>query len=72
MFFIVGLDNRTQRKERGRFHCPVCGGEQTYVRHVVQRAFTFFFIPVLNVGKEGEYIECAGCKSRLSPSVLDR
>lgn len=70
MFFIVGVDDKTEKKERGRFHCPICGSEQAYVRHVVQRAFTFFFIPVLKLGKKGEFIECTGCKSRLNPSVL--
>ncbi|MBP8128542.1 MAG: zinc-ribbon domain-containing protein [Candidatus Hydrogenedentes bacterium] len=70
MFFIVGVDDKTEKKERGRFHCPICGSEQNYTRRVVQRAFTFFFIPVFNLGKKGEFIECDRCKSRLNPGAL--
>jgi tellurite resistance protein len=68
---IFGTRGVTSTPERGRFHCPSCGGEHDYARKRVRRFFTLYFLPVLPLETVGEYIECGGCRGTFREEVLD-
>jgi hypothetical protein len=72
MLFIFGTRGRWSRKsETGTFACPKCGGDRTWVRAVLRRWFTFFFIPFFPVGKPvAEAVQCTTCGTRYQPEVL--
>ena len=74
MFIIFGTRGRWSRKsESGQFACPSCGGDRTWVRSVLRRWFTLFFLPVFPIGKPvAEAVQCTTCGKRFSPDVLTR
>ncbi len=72
VFVVFGTRGVTSTSDRGRFHCPQCGGDQDYARKKVRRFFTLFWIPVLPLGRLGEYVECSMCAGTFEPAVLER
>lgn len=74
MFFIVwGFKYRwsVKRDQGGQFFCPVCGGDRLWVKAIVRRWFTLFWIPLFPTGKPaGEAVQCETCHTRFEPTVL--
>jgi tellurite resistance protein len=69
---IFGSRSVTSTKESGNFTCPGCGGTpQVYSRRVVRRFFTLYFIPILPLGKLGEFYECQHCRNTYNEQVLN-
>ena len=72
MFFILGLKTRLSTIDTGMFRCPNEGGDRAY-RHVrARRWFTLFFLPVIPLGTQGEWVRCQGCGTQYGPDVVDR
>jgi hypothetical protein len=68
---VFGTKGVTSVSEAGRFFCPGCGmTEQTYVRKVVRKFFTLYWIPLIPMGKLGEYLECQRCGNAYDEQVL--
>jgi uncharacterized tellurite resistance protein B-like protein len=55
----------------GQFHCPQCEANQKYKHKKVRRFFTLYFIPLIPMGKIGEFVECQACRGTFIPKVLD-
>jgi hypothetical protein len=72
MFFIVGIKTRTTSVSEGRFRCPNEGADRPYSQLRARRWFTVFFIPLLPLGTQAEWVRCGGCGARYGPDVLAR
>jgi tellurite resistance protein len=70
-FVIFGARGVERTSDSGTFFCPRCGGVQPYERKTVRRRGTLFFIPVLPLHEQGEYVECQTCKGTFKPEILD-
>lgn len=57
--------------DQGSFNCPQCGPNRSYKHKKVTRFFTLYFIPVIPLGRIGEYVECQNCKGTFIPKVLE-
>ena len=68
---IFGTRGVNSTMESGVFNCPQCESEQDYDFKKVTRFFTLYFIPLIPMGKIGEFVECQNCKSTFVPNVLD-
>jgi hypothetical protein len=55
----------------GLFHCPSCGGDRQYRLRRPRAWIHVFWIPVVPLRAAQEYVECALCRSRYQPSVLE-
>ncbi|MFF5444727.1 TerB family tellurite resistance protein [Streptomyces sp. NPDC012888] len=55
----------------GEFFCPGCGGDRNYRRRTGRRRFTVLAVPLLPRGHAGPVVECAACRGRFAPDVLD-
>src|SRR6185503_8857843 len=60
----------TSTRQKGVFHCPRCGPERPFAHKVVQRYFTLYFIPLIPMGKAGEYVECTQCSGTFGVEAL--
>ncbi len=69
MFFIAGLTTRTKTVDAGEFFCPNEQGLRRYQHLQLRRWFTFFFIPVIPLGQQGEWVQCDSCGTTYDPSV---
>lgn len=72
MFFILGTKSRTKTLESGRFHCPNEGGDRPFRHQQTRRWFTVFFVPLIPLGKQGEWVRCQSCGATYGPDVLAR
>ena len=68
---IFGARGVTTTPERGEFNCPSCRSKQQYGLKRVRRFFTLYFIPVIPLDKQGEYVECLNCNDTFKPNILD-
>jgi len=68
---IFGTRGVTYNAGDGDFHCPTCRDQQSYSHKRVRRFFTLYFIPLIPLGLNGEYIECGQCKGTYRTEVLD-
>lgn len=72
MFFIAGLTTRNRTVDEGTFFCPNDGGERRY-RHVAARRWlTLFFLPLIPLGTQGEWVQCQSCGAMYDPDVVRR
>ncbi len=55
----------------GTFYCPACLDEQPYKKCGVIRFLALAGIPILPVGRFGDYIECESCRTSYDDRVLD-
>jgi len=69
LFIIFGTRGVSSTKEQGNFHCPQCEQQRAYKHKKVTRFFTLYFIPLIPLGKIGEYVECQTCKGTFIPNV---
>lgn len=68
---IFGTRGVTSTAETGRFFCPQCQHETDYKHKRVRKFFTLYFIPLIPLNLEGEYIECTECDGTFKLGVLD-
>ena len=68
---IFGTRGVKSTLSQGQFDCPQCGSNRAYKHKKVTRFFTLYFIPVIPLGKIGEFVECQSCKGTFVPKVLD-
>lgn len=57
--------------DEGHFMCPQCTSENYYKHKKVTRFFTLYFIPLIPLGRLGEYVECQTCKGTFVSQVLE-
>jgi len=57
--------------KEGQFMCPQCATNKPYKHKKVTRFFTLYFIPLIPLGKAGEFVECQSCKGTFVSRVLD-
>ena len=67
---IFGTTSTTSTRQSGQFHCPRCGVPQLYYWKQVNRWFTLYFIPVIPLGRVGDYVECTRCGGTYASEVL--
>jgi hypothetical protein len=67
---IFGTRSMDSTVSNGMFHCPRCAVEQPYAHKAVRRWFTLYFIPLIPMGQQGEYIECNSCAGTYEVDVL--
>lgn len=72
MFVIFGIKSRKKTIEQGRFHCPNEGGTRPFRHQQARRWFSLFFIPLIPLGKQGEWVQCLSCGATYGPDVLAR
>ena len=70
MLLIFGLRVYFRTIGQGTFHCQRCGGDRPYRLKSGRRWIHVFFIPVIPLGKAGEYVQCTECGTRYSSDVL--
>ena len=68
---IWGTRGRETEIETGTFYCPKCDTQKPYTRKKVSKYFTLFFIPLFEINKLGEYLQCVGCNLTFKPDVLN-
>lgn len=68
---IFGTRGITYTPGKGEFNCPSCNSVQKYGLKRVRSFFTLYFIPLIPLGKLGEYVECVACKDTYKPNILD-
>lgn len=72
MFFLVGLKTRHSTVDTGRFHCPNEDATRPYRHARARRWFTVFFLPIIPLGRQGEWVRCQGCGATYGVDVLAR
>ena len=68
---IWGTRGRETEIGTGTFYCPKCDAQKPYTRKKVGSYFTLFFIPLFEIKKLGEYLQCAECNTTFKPEVLN-
>lgn len=67
---IFGTRGVNSTMEQGHFNCPQCEAQKPYKHKKVTRFFTLYFIPLIPLGKIGEFVECQQCRGTFIPNVL--
>jgi len=68
---IFGTRGVKSTMKEGSFNCPQCESDKTYKHKKVTRFFTLYFIPLIPLGKVGEFVECQDCKGTFIPKILE-
>lgn len=68
---IFGTRGVKSTLDQGSFNCPQCECNKAYKHKKVTRFFTLYFIPIIPLGKLGEYVECQSCKGTFITNVLN-
>lgn len=68
---LVGTLNLSRTRQTGRFYCPTCGSEQDYRLRARRPFLTVYFVPVVPIGAAEPFVECAACREKWDPSVLE-
>jgi len=68
---IWGTRGRETEIGTGTFYCPKCDDQKPFTRKKVGNYFTLFFIPLFEIKKLGEYLQCADCNTTFKPEVLN-
>ncbi len=66
----MGMRSRTTTVGTGRFACPREGVDRGYRHQKARRWFTLFFIPVIPLGTQGEWVACDSCAATYDVDVL--
>lgn len=70
MLIPFGIRVVTTDCESGQFFCGFCRGTRQYVRKVVSRHFTVFFIRIYHIDDVGQYVECQDCNKTFKPEAI--
>lgn len=68
---IFGTRGVKSTLNQGQFNCPQCESTRAYKHKKVTRFFTLYFIPLIPLGRLGEFVECQACKGTFIPNVLN-
>jgi predicted RNA-binding Zn-ribbon protein involved in translation (DUF1610 family) len=71
MIIIWGARDREIELTSGQFYCPECDTVRQYKHKRVAQYFTLFFIPLFQIQKLGEFVECQSCRQTYEPKVLN-
>ncbi len=71
MFVVFGWRSRAHTIGSGTFFCPREGGDRAYEHKEARRWFTLFFMPLIPLDRQGDYVECTSCKSTYYTAVLE-
>lgn len=55
---------------KGQFGCPQCATSEPYEHKKVTKSIVLFFIPMIPLGRTGDYVECQSCKGTFDSSIL--
>jgi hypothetical protein len=69
MHVFIGIGTRDKDHTRAYFFCPTCRARKACVQGSRTQYLTLFFVPVLPVGRIGEYYRCAGCHRQFDPDA---
>lgn len=70
MIIVWGTKWTISVVEKDYFVCPVCRTNQEYELKRARKFFTFFWIPIIPLGKESFYIDCCYCGSSFNTKLL--
>lgn len=72
MFKVLHWKPETQEESilRDYFFCPKCDQVRTYKVKRASVDFTFYFIPLFEIGDHDEYVVCQVCKKGFNPKIL--
>lgn len=68
---IYGWTTLQKTLSSHEFHCPQCGSVEYGDLKSANRWFTLYFIPVIPLGSQGQYVECVSCAGTFHSEVLD-
>jgi len=68
---IFGTRGVKSTMEKGEFDCPQCEANRAYKHKKVTRFFTLYFIPIIPLGRLGDFVECQTCKGTFISKVLE-
>lgn len=68
---IFGTRGVNSTLSKGDFNCPQCDSHQPYIHKKVTKFFTLYFIPIIPLGRLGDYVECQNCKGTFVSNILD-
>lgn len=71
IMIIFGTRGVKSTLKEGSFLCPQCESERHFKHKKVTRFFTLYFIPLIPIGRLGEYVECQTCKGTFVTKVLE-
>ena len=67
---LLGSRGREVSAGTGEFYCPACGDMRPYKRKRIGRYFTVYFIPVFQIEKLAEWLQCEVCQKVFPIEVL--
>lgn len=67
---IYGSRGKNVQVGSGSFFCPRCSSDQHYKQYDVKNYFTLYFIPLIPMGKAGEFVECTACGGTYALDIL--
>ncbi len=67
---LIGTMNWTKTIAQGEFHCPNCNTTRQYQRKSFRPFLTLYFIPVIPLGKVGDFVRCRSCRVDFAPEIL--
>lgn len=70
MFIILGERERAVEQSRDELFCPNCNTTRAFKRMHVGSYFTLFFVPIFEMRRIGQHVECLHCKSRYDPKSV--
>jgi uncharacterized OB-fold protein len=70
LFIIFGTRVRHSVIGEGQFFCPKCQAKRAYKHKRASRYFTLYFVPLIPMGKLGEFVECQTCGIAFETAVL--
>ncbi|MCI0714330.1 MAG: zinc-ribbon domain-containing protein [Chloroflexi bacterium] len=71
LFILFGVRTRTRTVDTGQFYCPYENAQRPYERKAARLWFTLYFIPLIPLNKQGDFIECQSCHRSFNAGVLD-
>lgn len=69
LLLIFGTRGITYTKASGDFQCPSCGPAR-YRHRRIRNFFTLYFIPLIPLNMEREFVECAQCRQTFRLEIL--
>lgn len=67
---LFGTTGRERDRGSGEFFCPRCKSDQSYAHKEVVRKGHLYFIPLIDLGSVGEFVECRRCGGQFTTEVL--
>ncbi len=70
-FVLFGIKEMERQVGAGSFYCPDCRCDNNYTRYAIARYFSIYLIPVIPLGKSGEFVRCNRCSSNYAADIVD-